>query len=67
MRPLGLVLQIAGLTMLLTGAWWILQGMGWVGDPQTSYIAGKRNWAFIGAAVFAGGGLAFNYARKFRR
>ena len=52
--------------MLLTGAWWVLQGMGWVGDPETSYIVGEQRWAFIGAAVFALGGLIFGVSRRDR-
>lgn len=59
-------MQIAGLTMLLTGAWWVLQGMGWIGDPTESYIAGQQNWAFIGAGVFAAGGAIFGLSRRFR-
>ena len=66
MKLPGFLLQVAGLTMLLTGAWWVLQGMGWIGDPETSYIVGEQRWAFIGAAVFALGGLIFGVSRKFR-
>ena len=67
MRLPGLLLQVIGLTMLLTGAWWLLQGMGWVGDPASSYIAGKERWALIGAGVFAAGGLVFGVSRRYRK
>ena len=67
MRWPGFLLQIAGLTMLLTGAWWVLQGLGIVGDPQSSFIAGKQQWGYIGAGVFALGGVALSLSRRFRR
>ncbi|GAA4038729.1 hypothetical protein [Parerythrobacter jejuensis] len=67
MKLPGYLLQIAGLTMLLTGAWWILQGLGWIGDPESSYIAGQRDWAYIGATVLAIGGFLVTLARKFQR
>ena len=66
MRLPGYLLQIGGLTMLLTGAWWVLQGLGVLGDPATSYIAGRQKWAFIGAGVLVAGGLALSASRRFR-
>lgn len=66
MKLPGFLLQILGLTMLLTGAWWVLQGMGWIGDPAHSYIVGRQEWAFGGAAVFALGGIVFGLSRRFR-
>lgn len=67
MKLPGYLIQIAGLTMLLSGAWWLLQGIGLVGDPGTSYIAGRQQWALIGAGVFAGGGFLLPLSRRFRR
>ena len=66
MKLPGFLMQVLGLTMLLTGAWWVLQGMGLAGDPASSYIAGRQEWAFIGAATFALGGVVFGLSRRFR-
>ncbi len=48
MRVPRFLLQVAGVTLLLTGAWWVLQAAGLVGDPSTSFIAGNRNFLAIG-------------------
>lgn len=63
----GYLLQIAGLTMLLTGAWWILQGTGMIGDRADSYIAGEQIWAFVGVGVFVFGGVCLSFSRRFRK
>ena len=48
MRAPRFLLQVAGVTLLLTGIWWVLQAVGLVGDPATSFIAGNRDFLAIG-------------------
>jgi len=64
MRAPRFLLQVAGVTLLLTGIWWVLQGAGLIGDPQTSFIAGDRRFLAIGGVAGLAGIALLAYLRK---
>ncbi|WBY15827.1 hypothetical protein PF049_09470 [Erythrobacteraceae bacterium WH01K] len=64
MRAPRFLLQVAGVTLLLTGVWWVLQGAGIIGDPGTSFIAGDRRFLAIGGVAGLIGIALLTYLRK---
>ena len=54
-----LVLQIAGVALMLAGGLWALQGLGLVMWPAESFMLADRQWAINGAIVFVIGGALF--------
>lgn len=64
MRAPRFLLQVAGVTLLLTGIWWILQAAGFAGDPASSFIAGDRRFLVIGGIAGLAGIALLAYLRK---
>jgi hypothetical protein len=54
-------LRIAGTLLLLVGAVWIAQGLGWL---PGSFMTGQREWAMYGALAAALGALLWWLARR---
>lgn len=52
-RPSALALAV-GVLMVLVGALWFGQGMGWIGG---SFMTGSATWAIIGPVVAVAGVL----------
>jgi hypothetical protein len=54
---------VIGVLLLLTGAVWIGQGLGYI---KGSFMTGDLRWTYIGAAcaVVGAGLLAFTWARR---
>ena len=48
-------MQVLGVTLILTGAWWVLQGGGVIGDPDRSFIVGDTRFLAFGGAALLGG------------
>ncbi len=64
MRAPRFLLQVAGVTLLLTGIWWIFQAAGLAGDPASSFIAGDRRFLIIGGIAGLCGITLLAYRRK---
>ena len=52
MRP---ALVVFGSLAVLIGLLWIGQGTGYVNWPQSSFMIGRMQWAYYGAALAAVG------------
>lgn len=57
-------LLIVGILLILSGALWACQGMGWVMWPKSSFMLADRKWAYIGAATVAIGLAITVYSRR---
>ena len=49
------LLQVLGVTLVLTGAWWVLQGGGVIGDAERSFIVGDTRFLALGGLALLGG------------
>lgn len=54
-----LVLQIAGVALMLAGGLWALQGFGLVMWPAESFMLADRQWGLNGVLTFVIGGALF--------
>ncbi len=62
-----IILQIAGIALVLTGLLWVFQGLGLLMWPEDSFMIGQSNWAVSGAvALFVGLLLLFFSRRRLR-
>ena len=61
-----LVLLIAGIVLIVVGAVWIGQGMGYFPYPASSFMIGDSKWAYAGAAILALGLLLIASSRRGR-
>jgi len=60
-----LAIAIVGIVLIVVGAVWIGQGMGYFPYPASSFMINDRTWAYAGAAALVLGLLlvAFNLQR----
>jgi len=57
-----LILNIAGVVLILIGAIWFLQGLGII---PNSFMSGQRQWSVFGAlAMLAGAGNLYAARRQ---
>ncbi|PCD02978.1 hypothetical protein COC42_00625 [Sphingomonas spermidinifaciens] len=66
MHRLRSVLSVLGLVVALLGILWMLQGLGIVGWPASSFMIGDQVWVTIGSAVAAAGVLLILIGRRLR-
>ncbi|WP_230281291.1 hypothetical protein [Croceicoccus sp. Ery15] len=50
-----LAFTILGIVIFLLGTLWTLQGLELVSWPPSSFMIGKRQWAYIGVLAMAAG------------
>ena len=62
-----LVLQIAGVALMLAGGLWALQGLGLVMWPAESFMLADRQWALNGALTLAVGVALFWFGSRRKR
>lgn len=67
MRGLRRVLIVAGVVSAATGLLWILQGLGYVQWPASSFMLRRRQWADYGSALAVAGLLMILLARRMGR
>ena len=58
------ILLIVGILLLLSGALWAGQGMGWIMWPKSSFMLADMKWAYIGGATAIVGIALIFYARR---
>jgi hypothetical protein len=66
MRRLRSILTIVGLGAALIGLFWLLQGLGIIAWPASSFMIGDRVWVTIGSAVSAIGLMLVLLGRRLR-
>ncbi len=66
MRRLRPILSVVGLVVALLGILWMLQGLGVVRWPASSFMIGDQVWVTIGSAVAAAGVLLILIGRRLR-
>jgi hypothetical protein len=59
-----LTLLIVGILLVLVGAIWIGQGVGFFPYPTSSFMIGDVKWAYAGGALLVVGLLLIAYARR---
>ena len=59
-------LLIAGILLVLTGAVWIGQGVGYFPYPSSSFMIDDIKWAYAGAALLVIGLLLIASGRRGR-
>ncbi|WP_170002541.1 hypothetical protein [Pseudopontixanthobacter vadosimaris] len=59
-----IILQIAGIALVLTGLLWVFQGLGLLMWPKDSFMIGQSNWAVSGAVALVVGLLLLFFARR---
>ena len=59
-----LTLVIVGILLVLVGAIWIGQGVGYFPYPASSFMIDDVKWAYAGGALFVVGLLLIAYARR---
>lgn len=67
MALLRLLMLVIGVLAVLCGLLFILQGLGIVRWPHTSFMIDDRSWSVRGALLVAGGALMAIYGRSLRR
>lgn len=66
MHRLRSVLSALGLVVALLGILWMLQGLGVIRWPASSFMIGDQVWVTIGSAVAAAGVLLILIGRRLR-
>jgi hypothetical protein len=65
-RRLRSTLTIVGLAVALLGLFWLLQGLGIITWPASSFMIGDQVWVTVGSAVSAMGLLIVLLGRRLR-
>jgi hypothetical protein len=58
------IMAIAGVAAILMGGLWMLQGLGIVHWPESSFMLGDRVWTRNGAILAVVGALLVWFSRK---
>jgi len=66
MAIVRVLMLVIGLLAVAFGLLFILQGLGIVHWPRSSFMLDDRSWAVRGAILAAGGALMAWYGRKLR-
>jgi len=61
-----IIFQIIGIVAAAMGLLWILQGLGIVRWPASSFMIDVRSWSWRGLALFAAGVALFWTSRRKR-
>ncbi len=64
MKMVKAIMAIVGVAAILMGALWMLQGLGIVRWPESSFMLGDRVWTRNGALLAIVGGLLVWFGRK---
>jgi hypothetical protein len=65
-RRLRSILTIVGFAVALFGVFWLLQGLGVITWPASSFMIGDQVWVTIGSAVAAIGLMLVLVGRRLR-
>ena len=64
MAILRTLLAVIGVAMMMVGALWILQGLGIIGWPASSFMLGDTTWTRNGVMLAVVGVVLIWFARK---
>ena len=64
MAILRTLLAVIGVAMMMVGALWMLQGLGIIGWPASSFMLGDIVWTRNGAILAVAGVLLIWFGRK---
>ncbi|HTG38579.1 hypothetical protein [Sphingomonas sp.] len=66
MRRLRSILSLLGLAVALLGIFWMLQGLGIIAWPASSFMVGDSVWVTVGSAVSVVGLFLILLGRRLR-
>lgn len=66
MRRLRSILSLLGLVVALLGIFWMLQGLGIIAWPASSFMVGDSVWVTVGSAVSVVGLFLILLGRRLR-